>query len=111
MPAGRPWPLGVEWVEEERAFNFALYSRHATGVTLLCYAKGDPDKRGLPVSLRTSGAQDRQHLALPHPGERASRSDDVCLPRRWSVQPGTRAEVRSTENSAGSLRTVGIFPT
>ena len=42
MPAGRPWPLGVEWVEEEGAFNFALYSRHATGVTLLCYAKGDP---------------------------------------------------------------------
>src|SRR5262245_7420633 len=42
--AGRPWPLGVEWVEAEDAFNFALYSRHATGVTLLCYAENDPVK-------------------------------------------------------------------
>jgi glycogen operon protein len=42
LPAGRPWPLGVERVEEEDAFNFALYSRHATGVTLLCYGEKDP---------------------------------------------------------------------
>jgi len=38
-PAGRPWPLGVEWIEAEDAFNFALYSRHATGVVLLCYTE------------------------------------------------------------------------
>ena len=43
-PAGRPWPLGVEWVGAENAFNFALYSRHATGVTLLCYDETDPAK-------------------------------------------------------------------
>ena len=42
VPAGRPWPLGVEWIAEEDAFNFALYSRHATGVTLLCYDEKDP---------------------------------------------------------------------
>jgi glycogen operon protein len=41
LPAGRPGPLGVERVEEEDAFNFALYSRYATGVTLLCYAGKD----------------------------------------------------------------------
>ena len=44
MPAGRPWPLGVEWVEAEDAFNFALYSRHATGVTLLAYKEENPSK-------------------------------------------------------------------
>lgn len=44
IPAGRPWPLGVEWIESEDAFNFALYSRHATGVTLLGYAETDPAK-------------------------------------------------------------------
>ncbi len=44
LPTGRPWPLGVEWVQEEDAFNFALYSRHATGVTLLCYSEKDPVK-------------------------------------------------------------------
>ncbi len=39
---GRPWPLGVEWIEAEDAFNFALYSRQATAITLLCYRRGDP---------------------------------------------------------------------
>jgi isoamylase len=38
---GSPFPLGVTWIEAEQAWNFALYSRHATGVTLLLY--GDQD--------------------------------------------------------------------
>ena len=44
LSAGRPWPLGVEWVQEDDAFNFALYSQHATGVTLMCYSQKDPVK-------------------------------------------------------------------
>jgi len=40
--AGRPWPLGVEWVQAEDAFNFALYSRHATGATLYAYRLEGP---------------------------------------------------------------------
>ena len=39
---GAPSPLGVVWLEAEQAFNFALYSRYATAVTLLCYAPRDP---------------------------------------------------------------------
>ena len=38
---GSSSPLGVSWVEEEQAFNFALYSKHATGVTLLLYTSDD----------------------------------------------------------------------
>ena len=38
---GTPSPLGVTWVEEEQAYNFALYSKHATGVTLLLYVSAD----------------------------------------------------------------------
>lgn len=34
---GSPNPLGVVWLKEERAFNFALYSNHATGVSLLFF--------------------------------------------------------------------------
>ncbi len=34
-------PLGATWVETEQAWNFALYSRHATGVTLLLYSEKD----------------------------------------------------------------------
>ncbi len=34
---GSPAPLGAAWIESERAWNFALFSRHATGMTLLLY--------------------------------------------------------------------------
>ena len=38
---GTPQPLGAKWLREENSYNFALYSRHATGVTLLLYAGRD----------------------------------------------------------------------
>lgn len=38
---GLPRPLGVSWVPEERAFNFALYSKHAERVRLLLYREGE----------------------------------------------------------------------
>jgi glycogen operon protein len=34
---GSPSPLGATWVESENAWNFALFSRHATWATLLLY--------------------------------------------------------------------------
>jgi glycogen operon protein len=34
---GLPFPLGATWIEEQRAYNFALYSKHAHSVTLLLY--------------------------------------------------------------------------
>ena len=41
---GAPWPLGASWVESQRAYNFALFSRHAGSVTLLLYSEDDPFK-------------------------------------------------------------------
>lgn len=38
---GSPNPLGVTWIEEEQAYNFALFSAHAIGVTLLLYSEKD----------------------------------------------------------------------
>ena len=38
---GAPAPVGATWVEAERAWNFSLYSRNATGVTLLIYGADD----------------------------------------------------------------------
>jgi len=40
---GSAFHLGVTWIEEEQAFNFALYSKHAAEVTLLLYSKSDLD--------------------------------------------------------------------
>lgn len=39
---GVPAPLGATWVESRRAFNFSLFSRNATGVTLLLYTQDEP---------------------------------------------------------------------
>ncbi len=39
---GTSAPLGVSWIEEHWGYNFALYSRYATGVTLLLYTVQDP---------------------------------------------------------------------
>jgi len=38
---GTASPLGVTWVAEDQAFNFALYSKHASDVTLLVYTRAD----------------------------------------------------------------------
>jgi isoamylase len=38
---GSPYPLGAAWIEEEDAYNFAIYSEHATGVSLLLYLEND----------------------------------------------------------------------
>lgn len=48
---GAPGPIGVTWIAAEHSWNFALYSRHATGVTLLLYAAVDSAKPLLEVSL------------------------------------------------------------
>src|SRR5207248_2866012 len=46
---GLPIPLGVTWIAEEEAWNFAVYSEHADGVTLVLYAEDDP---AIPVLSR-----------------------------------------------------------
>lgn len=38
---GSPLPLGVTWIEEEQALNFAVYAEHAESVTLLLYSSAD----------------------------------------------------------------------
>jgi glycogen operon protein len=38
---GVPLPLGVTWIENEQAFNFAVHSEHAESVTLLLYSAKD----------------------------------------------------------------------
>ena len=38
---GLPFPLGATRIEEEDAYNFALYSKHAESVTLLLYTESE----------------------------------------------------------------------
>lgn len=39
---GSPSPLGVSFIPDEDAYNFALYSKHATSVTLLLFSAQNP---------------------------------------------------------------------
>src|SRR6185437_2920561 len=41
---GTPGSMGVTWIPALSAWNFALYSRRATAVTLLLYSSDDPIK-------------------------------------------------------------------
>lgn len=38
---GAPLPLGATWIEEDRAFNFAVHAEDAESVTLLLYSASD----------------------------------------------------------------------
>lgn len=40
---GTPSPLGAKWLPAEQAYNFALYSRHASGIELLLFRDGEFD--------------------------------------------------------------------
>lgn len=48
---GAPVPIGSTWVTSEKAWNFSLYSRHATAVTLLLYGERDLVKPMLQFRL------------------------------------------------------------
>ena len=48
---GTPGPMGVTWIPTLRAWNFALYSRRATAVTLLIYGADDPVRPLLAIPL------------------------------------------------------------
>ncbi|PWG80361.1 glycogen debranching protein GlgX [Pararcticibacter amylolyticus] len=38
---GAPHPLGISFIPEEDAYNFAIYSKHASSVTLLLYKENE----------------------------------------------------------------------
>jgi isoamylase len=48
---GSPIPLGATYIAEEQAYNFALYSKTASEVTLVLFAKDDLAKPFLEVRL------------------------------------------------------------
>jgi len=43
---GAPYPFGASWIESEQSWNFSIFSRHATAVTLLLY---NPEETRTPV--------------------------------------------------------------
>ncbi len=67
---GSPWPLGVRWVAKEQAYNFAIYSKHATSVELLFFSDNQFDK-----PLRRVDLEQRTHKSGPVWHTRVSASE------------------------------------
>ena len=48
---GLPYPLGVSWCADDRTYNFALYSKHATEVRLLLFATADASAPAVEIAF------------------------------------------------------------
>jgi isoamylase len=57
---GSPWPLGVRWVAKEQAYNFAIYSKHATAVELLLFNETESER-----PTRTFDVDSKGHKSGP----------------------------------------------
>jgi isoamylase len=103
---GSPAPFGATWVESERAWNFALFSRHATSVTLLLYGKAGsrgPVFRFVmdPVRNKTgpiwhcfvpeSSAPGAQHYSYCIDGPRDPRHGHFFDPEKVVLDPFAKA--------------------
>jgi isoamylase len=132
---GSPSPLGVTWVEDQVAYNFALYSQYATAVTLLLYSEVDlstpsyeyrldplANKSGRiwHCRLRKSAILDARYYGYqvvgPTKPEQGQRFDPrkvlldpyakcVCFPTRFS------REAASKPGSNAAKAPLGLIPT
>ena len=64
---GTPLPLGATWIEDEEAFNFAVYAEHADGVPLLLYSEEDVESPILtfPFDFHRNKSGRIWHCRLP----------------------------------------------
>jgi isoamylase len=72
---GSPQPLGATWLDEAKSYNFSLYSRHATSVTLLLYTARDlvTPARSIPLNYLIHKTGRVWHCRLA-----ADEAADVC---------------------------------
>ena len=83
-------------------FLALLEARHRRHAAVLHRAR--PGQAGVRIPLSASGAQDRERLALPHPGDGTSRRRALRVPGRRPARAGARTPLRSAEKSC-SIRT------
>ena len=103
---GAPAPLGAMWLHEENAYNFSLYSRHATSVTLLLYGDDDFVQPLVecpfdPLSNKTGRiwhywlpaekAKNARYYAYRVDGPRDTREGDRFDPQKILLDPFARA--------------------
>ena len=109
---GSPFPLGTTWIESARAWNFALYSKHAESVTLLLYAEADLVNPVFTFRLdylkNKSGRTWHCRVACGRPPRGSLLRLLGCRAR--SQRPLRAARLRSGKDPPRSLRQVDLRP-
>ena len=107
---GSPQPPGAICFEKEKSYNFSLYSRHATGVTLLLYTARDLVNPALRVPLNhlihKSGKIWHCRLTADKVANACYYACSVEGPNNPS---GDRNFFRSRQGSAGSALQVDLL--
>ena len=84
---GAPYPLGVSYVCDEDALNFALYSKHADAVALHLYSADDIETplRSVDLHLRRNRSGRIWHCRLPCAGLEKAKyyAYTVDGPKQW----------------------------
>jgi glycogen operon protein len=89
---GNTYQLGAAWIDEDRAYNFALYSRQAAAVTLLLYSASDflnPLARTSLNHLRNKSGR-IWHCRVPQTEIGAARYYAYSINGPTPAQPGDR---------------------
>jgi glycogen operon protein len=131
---GKPWPLGCSHNELDRSYNFALYSKEATSVTLLLYDEHEliTPLRVLPFAFPRNKTGRVWHMRVPselaeraryyayqvdgpfdpHRGQRFDRDKILLDPYAMGVffPPGFRREAAIEAGSNAGKAPLGVLP-
>jgi glycogen operon protein len=89
---GTTYPAGVVWIDAEQAYNFTLYSRQATAVTLLLYGGEDLFNPVVRVALNYLKNKSGRiwHCRLPQSQAGSARYYAYSIEGPCPPQPGDR---------------------
>ena len=89
-------PLGATWIEHLKAYNFALFSQHASGVTLLLYRDCNDSVPQLAVPLRYPGNKTGRvwHCLIPENRLEGARYYAYRVEGPWEPSEGHRFDPR-----------------
>ncbi len=89
-------PLGATWLPTEQAWNFALYSRYATGVTLLLYSAKDFVAPAFQLQLNPLRNKTGRiwHCFLPQKAAPTARYYAYRVEGPWDPEQGHRFDAQ-----------------
>ena len=110
---GAPSPLGATWIDEEQAYNFAIYSKHAEQVTLLLYDDHDfaTPRYSIPFEFPRNKTNRIWHVRIPAAMTEGTRYYGYRIRRMASLLVGIHHSIGCNRAAdAGSMPTCETTP-